>query len=170
MIDVDAFANPRYTMHKGQTLDTPLTYALSLIPHGADAAEARDEVAAALRPAMVLLNRQSEVSVMTDYEAPAHDLPDTGSALTLECNGDVTVTAFKKAYHRDTLIVRLHNRGAAEATGTLKIGTAVMSPTAAYETTLEERRLRQLALTDERVSFTLRPAGLLTLEFEMSNR
>ena len=83
---------------------------------------------------------------------------------------DVTVTAFKKAYSRDTLIVRLHNRGSKEATGKLNIATTVKTPVAAYETTLEERRLRQIALSDESVDFTLRPNGLLTLEFEMNNR
>ena len=169
-IDVGAFANPRYTMHKGQTLDTPLTYTLSLIPHGADAAEVQNEVAAALRPAMVLLNRQSEVSVMTDYVAPTRDLSDAGSPVTLTSTGDITITALKKAYHRDTLIVRLHNRSTTEAVGTLKVGTAVKTPISAYETTLEERRLRTLELSDESVSFTLRPAGLLTLEFEMNHR
>ena len=170
MIDVWAFANPRYTMHKGQVLDTPITYTLSLIPHGADAAEVRDEVTAALLPPMVTLNRQPEVSVMTDYVAPSRDLPDVGSPIALTSNGDVTVTAFKKAYGRDTLIVRLHNRGSKEATGKLNIATTVKTPVAAYETTLEERRLRQIALSDESVDFTLRPNGLLTLEFEMNNR
>ena len=170
MIDVGAFANPRYTMHKGQTLDTPLTYTLSLIPHGANAANVKDEVAAALLAPMVVLNRQSEVSVMTDYVSPARDLSDTGSAYTLDANGDVTVTAFKKAYDRDTLIVRLLNTGKTAATGTLKIGTTVKKPTAAYEVTLGEDRLHTLPLTDETVSFELRPAGLLTLEFEMTHR
>ena len=170
MIDVGAFANPRYTMHKGQTLDTPLTYTLSLIPHGANPAEARNEVTAALLSPMVVLNRQSEVSVMTDYTAPARDLPVSGSPVTLVTDNDVVITAFKKAYHRDTLIVRLHNRGTTDAQGTLKIGTTVKYPSAAYETTLEECRLRELPLSEESVAFTLRPAGLLTLEFEMSNR
>ncbi len=170
MIDVGAFANPRYTMHKGQTLDTPLTYTLSLIPHGANPAEARNEVTAALLSPMVVLNRQSEVSVMTDYTAPARDLPVSGSPVTLVTDNDVVITAFKKAYHRDTLIVRLHNRGTTDAQGTLKVGTTVKYPSAAYETTLEECRLRSLPLSEESVAFTLRPAGLLTLEFEMSNR
>lgn len=170
MIDVWGFSNPRYTMHKGQVLDTPITYTLSLIPHGADPAEARDEVSAALLTPMVLLNRQSEVSVMTDYTSPARDLSDVGSAVALESNGDVTITAFKKAYDRDTLIVRLHNTGKTTATGTLKVGTTVMCPAAAYEVTLGEERIRPLTLTDETVSFELRPAGLLTLEFEMTRR
>lgn len=169
-IDVGAFANPRYTMHKGQTLDTPITYTLSLIPHGADPAEARTEVSAALLSPMVLLNRQSEVSVMTDYEHPARDLDDTGSALTLESNGDVAITAFKKAYGRDTLIVRLLNTGKTEATGTLKVGTTVKIPDNVYEVTLGEERIRPLPLSNGAVAFTLRPAGLLTLEFEMAQR
>ena len=170
MIDVWAFANPRYTMHKGQTLDTPLTYTLSLISHGPDFAEAQNEVAFALLSPTVLLNRQSEVSVMTDYAPPMHDLPDVGSPITLTSNGDVTVTAFKKAYGRDTLIVRLLNRGSEEATGKLKIATTAKTPVAAFETTLEERRLRPLSLSDESVDFTLRPKGLLTLEFELTQR
>lgn len=170
MIDVGAFANPRYTMHKGQTLDTPLTYTLSLIPHGAHPAEVRSEISAALLTPMVVLNRQSEVSVMTDYQAPARDLGDVGSAYRLESDGDVTVTAFKKAYARDTLIIRLHNTGKTPANGTLKIGTTVKVPDDAYEVTLGEERIRPLPLTDGAVTFTLRPAGLLTLEFEMTDR
>jgi alpha-mannosidase len=170
MIDVWAFSNPRYTMHKGQVLDTPLTYTLALIPHGADPAEARNDVTAALLSPMVLLNRQSEVSVMTDYESPARDLDDIGSALALESDGNVVITAFKKAYDRDTLIVRLHNAGKTTATGSLKVGTALKAPAAAYETTLGEDRTRPLTLTDETVAFELRPAGLLTLEFEMTHR
>jgi alpha-mannosidase len=107
---------------------------------------------------------------MTDYTAPAHDLPVSGSPVTLVTDSDVVITAFKKAYHRDTLIVRLHNRGTTDAQGMLKVGTTAKSPSAAYETTLEECRLRALPLSEESVAFTLRPAGLLTLEFEMSNR
>lgn len=170
MIDVWGFSNPRYIMQKGQVLDTPLTYALSLIPHGADPAEVANEVSSALLTPVVVLNRQSEVSVMTDYVAPARDLADTGSPLALTSNGDVRITAFKKAYGRDTLIIRLLNTGKAEATGTLKVGTSAMIPTAAYETNLGEERLSPLAIQDEAVAFHLRPAGLLTLEFEMTHR
>ena len=80
------------------------------------------------------------------------------------------ITALKKAYSRDTLIVRLHNTGKTTASGTLRVGTAVMSPTAAYETTLGEERVRKLTLTDGTVAFDLRPSGLLTLEFEMKHQ
>ena len=170
MIDVWAFSNPRYTMHKGQVLDTPITYSLALIPHGADPAEAKAEISAALLAPMVVLNRQSEVSVMTDYVSPARDLDDVGSALALESNGDVTITTFKKAYDRNTLIVRLHNTGKTAATGSLKVGTAVKAPAAAYEVSLGEERIRPLTLTNEAVAFELRPSGLLTLEFEMVQR
>jgi alpha-mannosidase len=107
---------------------------------------------------------------MTDYEHPARDLDDTGSALTLESNGDVAITAFKKAYGRDTLIVRLLNTGKTEATGTLKVGTTVKIPDNVYEVTLGEERIRPLPLSNGAVAFTLRPAGLLTLEFEMAQR
>lgn len=170
MIDVGAFATPRYVMHKGQTLDTPITYTLSLIPHGADPADARESVTQALLAPLCVLNRQSEVSVMTDHVAPARDLSCTGSPLTLQSDGDVSITAFKKAYGRDTLIVRLHNASKTTARGSLRVGTSVMTPTAAYETTLGEERVRELTLTDGTVAFDLRPSGLLTLEFEMSNR
>jgi len=170
MIDVGAFANPRYVMHKGQTLDTPLTYTLSLIPHGADPAEARPHVTQALLAPLCVLNRQSEVSVMTDYVAPACDLPAVGSPLTLTNDGSVEITALKKAYARDTLIVRLHNTGKTAANGTLRVGTTVMTPTAAYETTLGEERVQELSLTDGAVAFDLRPSGLLTLEFEMKHQ
>ncbi|MBR5798112.1 MAG: hypothetical protein IKY29_04080, partial [Clostridia bacterium] len=165
-----AFATPRYVMHKGQTLDTPITYTLSLIPHGADPADARESVTQALLAPLCVLNRQSEVSVMTDHVAPARDLSCTGSPLTLQSDGDVSITAFKKAYGRDTLIVRLHNASKTTARGSLRVGTSVMTPTAAYETNLNEDRLRALPLTDGTLSFELRPSGLLTLEFEMSNR
>jgi alpha-mannosidase len=104
---------------------------------------------------------------MTDYVAPAHDLPDIGSALTLTSDGDVAITAFKKAYGRDTLIVRLHNCGKSEAHGTLRVGTSVMTPAAAYETNLNEDRVRLLPLDNDTVAFALRPSGLLTLEFEL---
>jgi alpha-mannosidase len=170
MIDVWAFSNPRYTMHKGQVLDTPITYTLALIPHGADPSVAGNDVSAALLAPMAVLNRQSEVSVMTDYVSPARDLDDIGSALALESDGNVVITAFKKAYDRDTLIVRLHNVGKTTATGSLKVGTTAKTPTAAYEVTLGEERIHPLTLTNEAVAFELRPAGLLTLEFEMNRR
>jgi alpha-mannosidase len=170
MIDVWGFGNPRYVMHKAQVLDTPITYTLSLIPHGADPASARPHVTQALLAPLCVLNRQSEVSVMTDYVAPACVLPAIGSPLALTSDGSIEITALKKAYARDTLIVRLHNTGKTTASGTLRVGTAVMSPTAAYETTLGEERVRELTLTDGTVAFDLRPSGLLTLEFEMKHQ
>ena len=85
----------------------------------------------------------------------------------MSADGDIEITAFKKAYHRDTLIVRLLNRGKTASQGTLRVGTTAMTPTAAYETNLAEDRLRELTLADGTLPFDLRPCGLLTLEFEM---
>jgi len=168
MIDVGAFANPRYFMHKAQTLDTPITYTLSLIPHDGDTEVAHSHVQRALHTPLCMLNRQSEHSVMSDYVAPATDLPDLGQVITLTGCENVEITAFKKAYARDTLIVRLHNRGKRTECGQLSVQSTVMTPTRAYITNLAEDRQSELALVDAAVAFELRPAGLLTLEFEMS--
>jgi alpha-mannosidase len=105
---------------------------------------------------------------MCDYVAPSTDLPDQGSVVTLTGCDNVEITALKKAYARDTLIVRLHNRGTTAQSGRLAVGSTVMTPTRAYATNLGEERQGELALENGAVSFELRPAGLLTLEFEMS--
>ena len=168
MIDVWAFANPRYCMHKAQTLDTPITYTLSLIPHDGNPEAAHARVMRALHTPLCLLNRQSEHSVMCDYVAPSTDLPSLGSVVTLTGCDNVEITALKKAYARDTLIVRLYNRGTTAQSGRLAVGSTVMMPTRAYATNLGEERQGELALENGAVSFELRPAGLLTLEFEMS--
>ena len=167
MIDVHSFASPRYVMEKAQVLDTPLSYTLALIPHGSDPAEAYGRVSKALLSPVCVLNRQPEISVMTDYVAPTRDLPDVGSAITLNGCPHVEITAFKKAYSRDTLIVRLHNRSNKPAEGTLTVGSTVKTPTAAYEVNLNEDRLRESPMTDGTVAFSLRGNGLLTIELEM---
>jgi alpha-mannosidase len=169
-IDLGGFDTPRYRMNRALMMDTPITYTLSLIPHGADLTPVYDMVNAALLPPLTTLNRQSEISVMTDFVQPARDLPTEGNAVKIEGMENVEITAVKRGFSRETLIVRLHNRGAEKATGTLKVSTAHKTPSAAYETTLGEDRVRPLSLTDGTVAFDLRPSGLLTLEFEMSNR
>jgi alpha-mannosidase len=107
---------------------------------------------------------------MTDFVAPARDLADFGSALKLHGCPDVEITAFKKAYARDTLIVRLHNCSNKVARGQLTVGTDVMMPSAVYEVNLNEDRLNEIPLKNDSVSFELRGNGLLTFEFELSKK
>ena len=169
MIDVTAFASPEYVMHKALMMDTPITYTLSLIPHSAAAGISYDLVNAALLPPLTVLNRQSEISVMTDFVQPERNLPDNGAAVKVEGMQDVEITAIKKGYRRDTLVVRLHNRTGESVSGKLRVGTPVTKPTAAYCVNLNEDRLSELNLSrGGAVSLTVPAHGIYTVEFELS--
>ncbi|MBQ7338552.1 MAG: hypothetical protein IJW40_08910 [Clostridia bacterium] len=168
-IDLGGFASPRYLMSKALMLDSPITYQMALIPHGADMEPVYGRIAAALQPPIVMLNRQSEISVMTDFVSPACDLPECGNAVNLEQFDHVEVTTIKKGYRRDTLIVRLHNRGDKEVTGKLRLTAPLVKPTVAYHVNLNEDRLSELSLSrGGAVTVTIPAAGIYTVEFEVS--
>lgn len=167
-IDLGGFDTPRYRMNRALMMDTPITYTLSLIPHGADLTPVYDLVNAALLPPLTTLNRQSEISVMTDFVQPARDLPTEGNAVKTEGMENVEITAVKRGFSRDTLIVRLHNRGDEPTTGKLRVGTPVVKPTAAYCVNLNEDRLNELTLSrGGAVTVTVPAHGLYTVEFEV---
>ncbi len=168
-IDLGGFNTPRYLMHRALMLDTPITYTLALIPHGAEISEVYDHVNAALLPPITTLNRQSELSVMTDFVQPTRELPELGSAVRLENLNDVEITAIKRGYRRNTLIVRVHNRGTNEASGKIRVGTPLVKPTTAYCVNLNEDRLHELNLSrGGAVSVTVPAHGIYTVEFEVS--
>ncbi|MBR6764356.1 MAG: hypothetical protein IKM13_11505 [Clostridia bacterium] len=91
-------------------------------------------------------------------------LPGVGSVLTLS-GKNLMVTAMKKALMRDSIILRVLNYGTEEAQGSLTFTFPGKKIAQVYETNLEEKRLAPLSYTDGKVDFTLRKAGLLTLEF-----
>ncbi len=167
-IDLGGFASPRYLMSRALMLDTPITYHLALIPHGADMRPVYARISAALQPPIVMLNRQSEISVMTDFVPPARDLPESGCAVRLEGMDNVEITTIKKGFTRDTLIVRLHNRTNEAVSGKIRVGTPVTKPTAAYCVNLNEDRLSELSLSrGGAVSVNIPAHGIYTVEFEI---
>ena len=74
------------------------------------------------------------------------------------------VTAVKKAFDRDSLIVRLMNYGETEAQGRLRFCFPGCAIREAYETDLDENRLHKLTTEDNTLPIRLRRAGLMTLE------
>ena len=106
---------------------------------------------------------------MTDFVQPSRDLPEFGNAVKLEGMENVEITAIKKGFGRDTLIVRLHNRGNTEAAGKLRVGTPMVKPASAYCVNLNEDRLHELTLSrGGAVTVTVPAHGLYTVEFELN--
>lgn len=140
-----------------------VTYQLALFPHGADWREVYGTAIADLTGPVFALNRAPEESVMTDYVAAPRTLPATGASVSLT-GENLMITTVKKSFDSDHLTVRVLNYGTEETAGTLALtfpGTAVST---AYETDLNERRLREIPLTNGAIPFTLRKAGLITFE------
>lgn len=163
-IDTATFAiTPEYKCHKAQNI-AEIDYELALIPFNGGKAELLEEVSAFISPLITVFNRQTEDSVLPNYSRPSEILPDTGSAIKVSGDG-VTVTCFKRAMERDTLIVRLLNNSDKEADASVEVTIPKMNVSAVYETTLEEKRLARIS--DNSVAgFTLAPHRLITLEFE----
>lgn len=140
-----------------------ITWNLALFPHGPDWREVYGKAIAFLAPPVFALDRAPEMSVLTDEPKSALRLPDTGSAIRLE-GTHLMVTSLKKAYHRDSLIVRLLNYGETEASGKLYFSFPGCTMQTAYETNLDEERLDELPREDGALILRLRRAGLMTVE------
>lgn len=164
-IDTKTFAiTPEYKCHEAQNL-TEIDYELALIPYDGNKANLLKEVSSFIAPLITEFNRQTEDSVMPDYKRPDPILPDTGSAIRLSGEG-VTVTCFKRALERDTVIVRLLNNTDEAVETAVMLNIPNVKVKAVYENTLEEKRLGKLS-DNETVKFTLTPHKLKTLEFEI---
>lgn len=167
-IDVHAFDAPEYVMQEALMMGKNITYHLALIPHTSDLSSIYDRVQAALLPPLTLLNRQSEMSVMTDFIPPKRDLPTSGQAVRWDGAPCVELTALKKGLKRDTLIVRLHNRSGEPVNGKITLCVPGVTPTAAYRVNMNEDRLRELTLCRSgNVSVSLRANEIATVEWEL---
>lgn len=143
-----------------------ISYHISLYPHDGDFKAVYGNAITALTKPVFALNRQPEDSVLTDYVPASRDLPDTGSAVTL--NGThLAVTTIKRAYADDSLIVRIHNYGDTPSDGVLSVSFPGMEIKRAFETDLDECVKAEMPVTDGSVRFTLRKAGILTLKLEV---
>jgi len=149
----------QYHLIEGENFAT-VEYDLALCPHGSEPSEGYADVAAFLNPPVLTLSRAPEESVMKDYQKPDLSLPDKGSAVTLT-GKNLVITSVKKAYNRDSLIVRVLNTGKENEAGRLDFTWPGRRVKAVYRTDLDEVRLEKTASS----AFELKPAALLTLEF-----
>ena len=154
----------QYELKEAENL-TVVTFRTALIPHGADSREAYECAMRFITPPVMTLSRAPERSLLADYVSPKIKLPDSASAIRLEQDGKLTVTALKKAFDRNSLIVRVLNIGDRETDGKLSLTFPNLAPKNIYETDLNENRIRRVG--SESASFTLRARGLITFEFEI---
>ncbi len=143
-----------------------ITYKFALFPHGGDWREVYGNAITYLTNPVFTLDRAPEESVMVDYKQPEKNLPDTGAAVKLE-GEHLMITAVKKAYGRNSLIVRILNYGNAAADGKLSLAFPGIVMKEAYETTLDEERMDKLEICGNETAFTLRKAGIMTVELVM---
>lgn len=143
-----------------------ISYKLALFPHDGDWREVYGNAIGFLTDPVVALNRAPEVSTMTDYRKPAVSIPGCGSAVAVE-GSNVMITAIKKAYGSDSLIVRVLNYSdkAEDAAITLTFpGKAVA---AVYAADLDEHRTGEIAVQGNRFCVTLKKAQIATFEITM---
>lgn len=164
-IDTKTFAiTPEYKCHEAQNL-TDIDFETALIPYDGNKANLLKEVSDFIAPTVIEFNRQTEDSVMPGYVRPEPILPDSGSAFRLSGDG-VTVTCFKRAMDRDTVIVRLLNNSDSTSDVSFELTVPNVNVSAVYEVTLEEKRVKKLS-DNASVKFGLAPHKLMTLEFEI---
>jgi len=151
----------QYHLIEGENYAT-VEYDLALLPHGKNHLERYADVMSFLNPTLLSPMRAPEESVMSDYQKPVLLLPDKGSAVLLT-GENLVITAVKKAYDRDSLIVRILNTGSQTSSGRLDFTWPGKTCQAIYRTDLDEVRVESLS---EPV-FTLAPAALFTIEFAL---
>lgn len=163
-IDTDTFAiTPEYFMREAQNVGMPISYQMSLIPHDGQKSTVRREAACGIMDPVLLANRDPEIKVMPDYVRPAEVLGETGEAVKLE-GEDLTVTTFKKALKRDTVIVRVLNNGGEDKEGKLALSLPGVKAGEIYLTDLEEKRKEKIGEGNE-IAFTIGKYQLKTFEF-----
>ncbi|MBO5798373.1 MAG: hypothetical protein J6R77_08545, partial [Clostridia bacterium] len=144
-----------------------ITYNLALFPHdGCWRGVYKDALAFLTAPALVL-DRMPEVAVMTDYQKPALALPAIGSAV--EITGEhVMITAIKKAYNNNSLIVRVLNYSDKEEAFTATLTFPGKTVARVFATDLDEGRLQEINTANNVFTYTLRKAQVATFEIEMA--
>jgi len=165
IIDTGYFAvTPEYIMHEAQNLCT-LSFDLTLVP--ADSPEQGvAELSRGLFKPELAVNRAPEEAVLRGYERPWKNrpaLPAEGAAFRLTGEG-LVVTTFKRARARDSVIVRILNESGTAQSGSFEMTLPGIGFSCVYRTDLEEKK-REKAAEGPRVTFTLEPHRLLTLEF-----
>lgn len=167
-IDVSFGTSGQYDLKEAENLCT-ITFRTAVFPHGGDWREVYPEAISFLAVPVITLGRAPEDSVLTDYKKPELRLPDTGCAVKLT-GKNLLITSLKKAYDRNSLIVRVLNLGTEETEGTLEFTLPKNGISGIYETDLDEKRKAKLSADSGKVRFRLRKAGLLTLEGAITKR
>ena len=143
-----------------------ITYKLALYPHDGDWRKVYKDAIGYLTYPVFALDRMPEVAVMTDYVKPYHTLPTEGGAVALE-GENVMMTAIKKAYNSDSLIVRVLSYSDKEETAKLKLTFPGKEIKAAYYCDLDENRVEAIANDGNAFDIKLRKAQIATYEIEM---
>ncbi len=150
----------RYRLREAENFCT-ITHKLALFPHDGDWRQVYPAVQNFLTGVTVTLNRTPEEAVLRDYVQPKGTLPDVGSAVAVEGEG-LVITCLKNAYSREGIIVRVWNMGEDCTAGKLRLTFPGRRLVDAWETNLDEQHEAICAPMDNAVSFTLRPAGIIT--------
>ena len=103
---------------------------------------------------------------MTDYRKPAVSIPGCGSAVAVE-GSNVMITAIKKAYGSDSLIVRVLNYAGQEENAAITLTFPGKEVAAVYAADLDEHRTGEITAEGNRFCFTLKKAQIATFEIAM---
>ena len=162
-IDACFGTSGQYDLKEAENLAV-MTFRTALFPHDGDWRSVYGDAMHFLNPAVITPGRAPEESVMKDYIRPELRLPDVGAMVALTGEG-LMITSVKKAYDRNSLMVRVLNQGTSTADGCLSLTFPGVEMTEAWETNLDEERTEKLEVSEKGVAFTLRAAGLKTVEF-----
>lgn len=152
---------PEYFMEQAQNI-CEISHSLTLIPYDGSEKSLYKEVSRAVNSPFALANRTPEESVMPDYRRPENKLGDCFKAIEIS-NDDFALTAFKKAYKTDSLIIRILNRSYSEKTGKIKLNIPAGFKEI-YLCDLEENRLEKIGFGSEAEIFA-NGKKIVTLEF-----
>ena len=146
-------------------LQGPFSAELAVIPHRGSWADAgAHRVAHAFNARLVAIELPGGRPLTDPWrrEAAIQGEPLPAVASLLEIDGDVEVTAVKRAEDRDELVVRLLNESTTPARAGLR---PMRAPVAARRLTIGEDPLEALAVVDGRVELELRPWEIATVGF-----
>lgn len=111
--------NPDFDTRQAK-LRKPITWELSILPHGGSVLETWTELQAFLEPPKVSFRKSPDEAFLRDYRKP--DLCLGNSAELVAVSGqNVVLSAVKLTEERDTLLVRLLNLGGKEESASLSV-------------------------------------------------
>lgn len=156
--------NRRYELTEAESI-CEIPYQLALFPHDGDWRGVYQNPITFLTKPVFALNRMPEVSTMTDYQRPAAAPPCRGNAVALS-GSNVMITALKKAYYCDSLIVRVLNYGDRSQEAGITLIFPGKEIKAVYQTDLDENRNSEISFDGNRFAVTLRKEQIATFEME----